>query len=144
MIMKIYKLTSVTDHIVKTFETLIPQLAPHAPLPTKESLEAIVNSGSSIIFMAKADARVLGALTLVITKIPTGEKVWIEDVVVDKVARGKGAGKALVQFALDYAKSHGIKVINLTSSPDREAANKLYQSLGFIQRDTNVYRLTLS
>lgn len=142
--MKIYKITTVTDEIVKAFEKLIPQLAPHVPLPTRESLENIVHSNSSIIFLATEKKLIFGALTLVITKIPTGDKIWIEDVVVDKAARGKGAGEALVKYAIEYAQNQGIQAINLTSSPDRVAANKLYQKLGFVQRDTNVYRLTMA
>ena len=141
--MEIYQLTEVTDHIVNAFKNLIPQLAPHVALPTKDTLVDIINSDGSIIFMAEEDHQILGALTLVITKIPTGDKIWIEDVVVDDAARGKGVGKALVQFAMEYANKKGIKAMNLTSSPDRVVANKLYQNLGFVQRDTNVYRLTM-
>lgn len=141
--MEIYQLTEVTDHIVNAFKNLIPQLAPHVALPTKDNLVDIINSDGSIIFMAEEDHQILGALTLVITKIPTGDKIWIEDVVVDDAARGKGVGKALVQFAMEYANKKGIKAMNLTSSPDRVVANKLYQNLGFVQRDTNVYRLTM-
>jgi ribosomal protein S18 acetylase RimI-like enzyme len=82
-------------------------------------------------------------MTLVFNKIPTGDKLWIEDVVVDKVARGKGLGKELIQFAIKYAKNKNVKTINLTSSPERVAANKLYQKLGFMLRETNVYRLII-
>ena len=34
----------------------------------------------------------------------------------------------------------GAKTIDLTSRPSREAANRLYQRLGFEMRETNVYR----
>ena len=139
--MKIYKLTTVTDQILIAFEKLIPQLGPGCDLPTKKGLEVIVNSDASLIFMAEENNEILGTLTLVFNKIPTGDKVWIEDVVVDKSARGKGVGIKLLEFAIGYVQSQGIKNINLTSSPDRVAANKLYQKLGFIQRETNVYRL---
>jgi ribosomal protein S18 acetylase RimI-like enzyme len=70
-------------------------------------------------------------------------KVWIEDVVVDVAARGKGLGKDLMLFAIDYVSQKNISTINLTSSPERIAANKLYQKLGFVKRETNVYRLTI-
>jgi len=63
--------------------------------------------------------------------------------VVDNAARGKGVGEKLTQFAIEFTANKGIKSINLTSSPDRIAANKLYQRLGFIKRETNVYRLTI-
>lgn len=142
--MKIYKLTSVTDSVVDAFANLIPQLAPGCNLPTKQDLETIVNSDHTLLFMAEEDTIILGTLTLVLNKIPTGDKVWIEDVVVDQSARGKGVGKQLLQFAIDYAKTQKFSSINLTSSPDRTAANQLYQNLGFNQRETNVYRLTIA
>lgn len=141
--MKIYKLTTVTDQIVNAFERLIPQLAPDCALPTKKDLEAIVNSDSTRLFIAEENDEILGTLSLVFTKIPTGVKIWIEDVVVDNAARGKGVGKQLMAYAIDHVKEQNIKTINLTSSPDRVAANTLYQTLGFKQRETNVYRLTM-
>lgn len=142
--MKIYKLLTVTDQVLDAFKRLIPQLAPDCALPTKKDLEAIVNSGTTLLFMAEENNEILGTLTLVFTKIPTGDKLWIEDVVVDKSARGKGVGVKLMEFSIAYAKSKNMKTINLTSSPDRIAANTLYQKLGFIQRETNVYRLTIA
>lgn len=141
--MNIYKLTTVTDQVVAAFRKLIPQLAPDCALPTKQDIEAIVNSGTTVLFIAEEDQNILGTLSLVFTKIPTGDKIWIEDVVVDNSARGKGIGKKLMQFSIEYVKSKNNKSINLTSSPDRIAANNLYQNLGFKQRETNVYRLTL-
>ncbi|MBO3098727.1 GNAT family N-acetyltransferase [Gelidibacter pelagius] len=142
--MKIYKLLTVTDQVLDAFKRLIPQLAPDCALPTKKDLEAIVNSGTTLLFMAEENNEILGTLTLVFTKIPTGDKLWIEDVVVDHSARGKGVGVKLMEFSIAYAKSKNMKTINLTSSPDRIAANTLYQKLGFIQRETNVYRLTIA
>ncbi|MEW4924111.1 GNAT family N-acetyltransferase [Algibacter sp. 2305UL17-15] len=141
--MKIYKLITVTESVLNAFKKLIPQLSSSCDLPTKDDLEAIVNSNNTLLFIAEEHNDILGTLSLVFNKIPTGDKVWIEDVVVDKAARGKGVGKKLIQFAIEYTTSKNIKKINLTSSPDRIAANKLYQKLGFIKRETNVYRLTI-
>ena len=75
--------------------------------------------------------------------IPTGTRAWIEDVVVDEAARGSGVGAALNQAALDHARARGAKTVDLTSRPSREAANRLYQRLGFEPRETNVYRYEL-
>lgn len=141
--MKIYRLTSVTKSVVEAFQSLIPQLAPGCALPTEKDLEAIINSTTSHLFVAEDNGHILGTFTLVFTKIPTGTKIWIEDVVVDQSARGQGVGEQLMVFAIDYVKSENCSTINLTSSPDRVAANKLYQKLGFMQRETNVYRLTM-
>jgi ribosomal protein S18 acetylase RimI-like enzyme len=83
-------------------------------------------------------------LSLVVFSIPTGTKAWIEDVVVDERARGKGVGKELMNHALNVAKELGAKSADLTSRPSREAANKLYQAIGFEGRETNVYRYKTS
>lgn len=141
--MKIYKLITVNDTVLNAFRKLIPQLSSDCALPTEKDLNDIVNSNSVQLFIAEENNEILGTLTLVFSKIPTGDKVWIEDVVVDKAARGKGLGKKLIQFAIEYTINKNINKINLTSSPERVAANKLYQKLGFIQRETNVYRLLI-
>lgn len=142
--MKIYRLTAVTDSVLNAFDLLIPQLAPGCTLPSKADLEAIINSGTSHLFVAEDDGKIVGTFTLVFTKIPTGTKIWVEDVVVDESVRGRGLGEQLMEFAVDYVKNTRNDTINLTSSPHRVAANKLYQKLGFVQRETNVYRLSIT
>lgn len=140
--MKIYEVTAVTDEIVNAFRKLIPQLSADSPVPNKSDLEIIINSKNTIIFIAEEDS-ILGSLTLVFNKTPTGNKVWIEDVVVDINARGKGVGEKLISFAIDFVSNKGINKIDLTSMPGKIAANKLYQKLGFERRETNVYRLII-
>jgi ribosomal protein S18 acetylase RimI-like enzyme len=76
-------------------------------------------------------------------RIPTGVRAWIEDVVVDEAARGKGAGEALTRRALERAAELGSKTVDLTSRPTREAANRLYQRVGFELRHSNLYRYNL-
>ncbi|MCG6187453.1 GNAT family N-acetyltransferase [Maribellus maritimus] len=140
--MKIYKATHITENIVNAFSKLIPQLSPDSPIPSKSDLEALINSDNTMIFLAEEED-IIGTLTVVLNRIPTGNKAWIEDVVVDESARGKGVGKKLTAFAIAFVSGKGISQINLTSTPERVAANQLYQQLGFRKRETNVYRLTL-
>ena len=135
--------TRVDNDLVEAFQRLIPQLSKSNPAPTKEQLESIVASDSSQILLAKADGVIVGSLTLVIFHIPTGVRAWIEDVVVDGSARGAGVGEALNIFAINESRKRGATTVDLTSRPSREAANRLYQRLGFVQRDTNVYRFIL-
>jgi len=85
----------------------------------------------------------VGSLTLVLFRIPTGLRAWIEDVVVDESARGKGVGQLMNEAAIAYARNAGAKTVDLTSRPSRDVANRLYQRLGFKKRDTNVYRYVL-
>lgn len=131
----------VTDELVEAFVRLTPQLSSSSPPPTREQLEEIVGSPATHLLVARgADGSIAGSLTLVLFRIPTGLRAWIEDVVVDGEARGQGVGEALNRYAIDVAAEHGARSVDLTSRPSREAANRLYRRLGFEPRETNVYR----
>lgn len=134
---------TVTDELVSAFERLVPQLSSSSPPPTPAHLMQIVDSDSCSLLIARDDERIVGSLTLVVFPIPTGVRAWIEDVVVDSSVRGKGVGEALNREALRIARIKGAVTVDLTSRPSREAANRLYQRLGFEKRDTNVYRYDL-
>jgi ribosomal protein S18 acetylase RimI-like enzyme len=137
--------TTVGDDVVSAFATLIPQLSRSSPPPTQAELQAICDHEACHLLIARdTDGSVLGSLTLVIFPIPTAIRAWIEDVVVDGNARGKGVGELLNRQALAIAAEHGAKTVDLTSRPSREAANRLYQRIGFEARETNVYRFALS
>lgn len=142
---EIIEATEVTDAVVDAFEVLIPQLSSSNPPPTRAELALIVDSPASVLLLAvDADSgAILGSLTLAWFRIPTGVRAWIEDVVVDGGARGRGVGEALNREALNRARALGAKTVDLTSRPSREAANRLYQRIGFVARDTNVYRFSL-
>jgi ribosomal protein S18 acetylase RimI-like enzyme len=142
--MQIVEATTVTDELVRAFATLIPQLSSSNPPPTAAELAEIIAAPATQLLLAvDDDGTVLGALTLAVFRIPTGLRAWIEDVVVDDAARGRGVGEALNQEALDRARVAGATTVDLTSRPSREAANRLYQRIGFQQRTTNVYRYDL-
>jgi ribosomal protein S18 acetylase RimI-like enzyme len=133
--------TEVTDELVSALGRLVPQLSRSCPPPTEAELEAIVASDATVLLTARDGAgSIVGSLTLVVFRIPTGVRAWIEDVVVDEAARGHGVGEALSREALRRAAAAGARTVDLTSRPSREAANRLYRRLGFEQRDTNVYR----
>lgn len=135
--------STVDDELVKAFERLIPQLSSSNPPPTAAELTSLVESDASSLFIARVDGQIVGSLTLAMFRIPTGIRAWIEDVVVDSSARGHGVGEALNTAALEHAKKHGAITVDLTSRPSREAANRLYQRIGFKARETNVYRYEL-
>lgn len=143
MEIQIETVSSVTDELVSAFERLVPQLSSSSPPPTREHLEHIVGSDSCSLLIARDGEQIVGSLTLVVFPIPTGARAWIEDVVVDSAARGKGVGEALNLRAIEIARAEGAVTVDLTSRPSREAANRLYQRIGFVKRDTNVYRYDL-
>lgn len=131
---------SVDDELVDAFAVLMPQLSSSNPAPGRDELAQIVASETTVLFVARVEGRIAGALTLVVFRIPTGVRAWIEDVVVDSASRGHGVGEALNKAAIGEARVRGAVTVDLTSRPSREAANRLYQRLGFTARETNVYR----
>jgi ribosomal protein S18 acetylase RimI-like enzyme len=136
--------SQVTPDLVEAFARLVPQLSSSSPPPGAAELQEMVDAPGTIVLVARdGDGSIMGSLTLVVFRIPTGVRAWIEDVVVDAAARGQGVGEALNQAALAEARRRGARNVDLTSRPSREAANRLYQRLGFHARDTNVYRFDL-
>lgn len=122
---------------------MVAQLSRSAGPPTREELQSIAASPATHLLVAcDGDGAVLGTPTLAVFRIPTGVRAWVEDVVVDEIARGRGLGRALTRRALELARTEGARTVDLTSRPARAAANRLYEQLGFVPRQTNVYRFT--
>jgi ribosomal protein S18 acetylase RimI-like enzyme len=141
-------LREVTGEAVEAFARLIPQLSRSAPPPDHDMVSRVVGCPSNTVLLARQPAdgtpgRIIGMLTLVIFPIPTGVRAWIEDVVTDEAARGQGAGTALTLEAVRLAGEAGVRTVDLTSRPSRVAAGRLYEGLGFEQRDSRVYRFTI-
>lgn len=131
----------VTDEVVAAFGRLLPQLSRSAAPPDAAALRALASWQGNHLLVARVDGQIVGSLTLVMFPIPTGVRAWIEDVVVDEATRGKGVGAALTLEAVRLARANGARTVDLTSRPTRQAANRLYERLGFQQRDSKVYRL---
>lgn len=138
--MKVLEATEVTDEIVKAFVRLIPQLSGKSRIPSASELGEIISSDASTLLLAYDHDRIVGSLTLVMFRIPTGIRAWIEDVVVDETVRRQGVAEVLSREALRRAIEGGARTVDLSSRPAREAANRLYQKLRFKERGTNVYR----
>jgi ribosomal protein S18 acetylase RimI-like enzyme len=135
---------AVSSELTDALAALIPQVSSSAGPPTADELETIVSSPVTRLLLARDEAgSIVGTLTLVVFRIPTGIGAWIEDVVVDERARRHGVGAALMDAAIGLAEESGARSVNLTSRPAREAANRLYERLGFERRETNIYRLSL-
>ena len=137
--------TSLTDDVVDAFVRLTPQLSSSNPPPSADELAEIVASPATKLLVARVGStgEIVGSLTLAMFRIPTGLRACIEDVVVDERMRGRGVGELLNREALSMAALAGARTVDLTSRPSREAANRLYQRIGFQQRETNVYRYEL-
>ncbi len=141
--MHIHEMLQVNEEISQSFQRLIPQLSDYSSLPSRESLMEMAANGETFVYLARhpdSEGRIVGSATLAVFQTPTGVHGWIEDVVVDKVVRRQGVGRALTEACLVKARELGLLDVNLTSRPSRIAANRLYQAMGFVRRDTNVYR----
>jgi ribosomal protein S18 acetylase RimI-like enzyme len=143
-VVRIEEATSASTEIAAALGNLLPQLSSSAP-PSAEELQDIVASPTLRLLLARdREHGIIGTLTLVLFRIPTGVRAWIEDVVVDEAVRGQGVGAALTEEALRLAEAEGARTVDLTSRPDRVAANRLYERLGFKRRGTSVFRYELS
>jgi ribosomal protein S18 acetylase RimI-like enzyme len=139
---RVEQVRKVSSEIAAAIGALVSQLSRSASAPTEEELRWVVESRATSLLVGRdAQNAVVGTLTLVVFRTPTGARARVEDVVVDETSRGRGVGEALVVEALRLAREHGARTVDLTSSPQRAAANGLYEKLGFGRRDTNVYRI---
>ena len=141
MTIEVEVLRDVTDADMPAINRLLGQLSRSAPPLDADAVRQIATWDGNSLLVAREAGQIVGMLTLVMFPIPTGLRAWIEDVVVDESARGQGVGAALSREAVRLARAAGARTIDLTSRPSREAANRLYQRLGFRLRDTSVYRM---
>jgi len=132
-----------SEEIHQALESLLLQLTAAKILFSGDDLKRMIHSENAVLLIArdrKAGGRIIGTLSYAFYRIPTGLNFRIEDVVVDQSARGRGVGRELMRYAIRKAADMKADKVDLTSSPERTAANKLYQSLGFRLKKTNVYR----
>ncbi len=130
-------------NIVKQLDRLLHRLNPSAPETDAERLETLVRHKRMAIFVSSSDdGAITGMLTLTHCPTLTGNKYWIEDVIVDDEFRGRGIGRSLVQAAVNHLKEkEKFPVLYLTSNPSRIQARNLYRSEGFEEYETGVFRL---
>ena len=141
--MQIEEVIQATPEVHEALARLLPQLNATLPIPTMERLQAIMADPASTLLVARDGEEIVGTTTLIVYTTPFWIKARLDEVVVDESARGKGVGSALVKASLEIAREKGVEVVELQSGVQRDAANRLYPSLGFKLRETNVYRIVL-
>ena len=140
---RIEEAVEATSGLQRALAHLLPQLNPKLPVPTMERLQAIMADPSVTLFLAKDGEEAVGTATVIVYTTPFWIKARLDEVVVDESARGKGVGAALVGACLEVARRRGAEVAELQSGVQREAANRLYQRMGFKLRQSNLYRILL-
>jgi ribosomal protein S18 acetylase RimI-like enzyme len=132
-----------SQELVDAFGRLLPELSSTAKPLDYEAVDRMVTCDANTVLVARTSDEIVGTLTLVLLPLPSGLRARVEDVVVDSVARGRGVAGLLTQEALRIAREAGARTIDLTSRPDRAAANRLYERLGFDARQSTVYRFAI-
>ena len=139
----VYRLTDIDNAMTERIGQLLDSLRSVPVTIDETSLERLLSDDRFNLFVAEDDDRnVMGMLTL--TSCPTlaGEKVWVEDVIVDETFRGKGVGRVLLRAAIDFARNEmKAQAVYLTSNPSRVQARNLYRSEGFEEYETGVFRI---
>ena len=138
---KIVEIKNYSLEYQEAMQRFLDQLTSSPMTLTEEMFNQLLASSNSHLFFLLKDEQIAGMLTVGIYYSPTGGKAWIEDVVVDESFRGQGLSKLLVAHAIEFTKSKQIPSLMLTSNSKRVAANKLYQTMGFERKETNVYRM---
>lgn len=142
--MEIVLLRSLTESQLFDVQELIKELVPGLSVSSERLASLVEAPGTHFFAAVEDDGHVVGCATLCVFDTPTGRKASVEDVVVNPECRGRHIGRKLMEFIIDYARRElGDVELHLTSNPRRVAANNLYRSVGFQQRETNVYNLEI-
>lgn len=134
-------LSSATTTDAEDLSVLVQQLSATA-LFSRSRLAEIIEHDATDLLVVRIDDRIIGTATLVTVPLPSGLRGHVEDVVVDRPARGRGIAKLLLNRMTELATERGFRTLDLTSRPNRESALRLYEAVGFVPRDTNVLRYT--
>ncbi len=94
-------------------------------------------AGTTTVLVACEGERILGSATLELDSVIGDEgdlppdEANLRMVGIAPEARGRGAGRALVQACIEQAKAAGKAVLTLRTAPEMTAAQSLYESIGF-------------
>ncbi|WP_297621123.1 GNAT family N-acetyltransferase [Nocardia sp.] len=142
MAVTVETLSVIDDEVVEAFDQLLPQLSQSAARLDREALRQLVSGEATTVLVALSDGKIVGTLSLVMFRIPSGLRARVEDVVVADAARGQGVGAILIEEAKTRAGAAGARTLDLTSRASRNAAGRLYERLGFRRRESEIYRFS--
>lgn len=131
--------TEPLDEYVAAVRHLLRQLTTRCVPFGRVELEQLLADESSRLYVACLEGSIVGMATIGTYLCPTGRKYWLEDVVVDEAYRGRGVARAFLETIVEGLHLSGTEKLYLTSNPARVAANRLYQSMDFQPKVTNVY-----
>jgi len=104
-----------------------PETAVYAEYSEQGLRDALARA--DVFFTAEADGEPLGLLIVVVP--PWTDAGEITDLAVHRPHRRRGVGRALVDAALQFARSRGLRALWAEPRADNAAAIEFYLSLGF-------------
>lgn len=130
---------TLTKDDLRQVDALLSQLSSAATFDPHR-VQAMIDAPGIDLFVARDAGYMVGMATLVTFPLVTGWRGIVEDVVVDHQARGRGIARLLLEAITHESDCRRLRTLDLTSRPSRESALKLYESAGFVHRETNVLR----
>ncbi|HHH9552379.1 GNAT family N-acetyltransferase [Pseudomonas aeruginosa] len=125
-----------SEHDAPRLSLLLQQLGSADPRPDPALLAIQLQRphGDRVTLVAERGERLLGTCTLHLIEHLAHDfarSAILEDMVVDRHARGQGVGRELIGRAVERARSWGCYKLALSSHQDRETAQRFYAALGF-------------
>lgn len=96
-------------------------------------LRAVRRHPDAEIFVAEADDRIVGRLSIARDTHPASRHVADLGLMVAQGHRGQGIGRALLETAVAWAREAGVRKLELHVFPHNEAAIRLYERFGFVR-----------
>ena len=142
--MRYLELCTLTGSQIDDLLGLMKELNAELTVTALQQQRSVASPGTRIFIAENDEKHIVGCATLCVFESPTGRKASVEDVVVLPAYRGQGIGRTLLERIINFARTKLSPIdLRLTSNPTRTEANAMYQALGFVQRDTNVYMMKL-
>jgi GNAT superfamily N-acetyltransferase len=121
----------VNPEMLAKSETVHRQLRPQIPEDYAGRLAQVFSGGAEMV-AAIAEGEVVGVCVFrVMLNTMSGRYLYIDDLVADSSGRGKGVGKALMEFAVAEAGRRDCAAVQLSSGTQREQAHRFYFREGF-------------
>ena len=139
----IQRIIELLHQVNMVHHVLRPDLfKPHTTKYNEQELKSMLSDDTKPIFVY-IDEDVLGYAFCQITEVRGNQlledikTLYIDDICVDKQARGRHVGKALYEYVRNYAKAIGCNNITLNVWEGNEPAWRFYKNMGMqVQKTT--------
>ena len=141
MNIKLIKPSEISPQVEQRIGELMNQLNP--TIKTEGFVSLTTEASGCELFCAFEGNDIIGMASLIMYNVLSGNKAWIEDVVVDQNFRRKGVATALTHALIDRAKERGADYLLLYTGTHRKEAHGLYESCGFALKNSHLYHMAL-